>query len=252
MRPSRHLNLNSSERPLPERWFERVLLLLLGLVSGVLVSCGGSAEPAAYYLSHHPEDHSARPLRHFPVARQGNLTAWVTSDHVRSSQNWLYAPDDIVPKYKIVGQIRAKDMPEESKGRASGLNFSKSKGPTVATIPPKYLKHDGSFLIVKGYDGPLYELWTGKEGKGQMFTGKGGWVPVTLKQEGVKTWVYSQVNIGGWSGYPVVVGDPAKPDFVVGAMWYRVDANHRIGGTTSSLLLKKWLAKLEFAKFAKE
>jgi len=242
----------SPQNKLLWRVAQRIALPLLGLMSGVLVSCGGSSEPAAYYLSHHPEDHAARPLRHFPVARQGNLTAWVTSDHVRSSQNWLYAPDDIVPKYKIVGQIRAKDMPEESKGRVSGLNFSKAKGPTVATIPPKYIKHDGAFLIVKGYDGPLYELWTGKEGKGQMYTGKGGWVPVALKQDEIQTWVYSQANIGGWSGYPVVIGDPAKPDFVVGAMWYRVDANHRIGGTTSGRLLEKWLSKLEFAQFIKE
>ncbi|MDA7533951.1 hypothetical protein N8576_00690 [bacterium] len=199
--------------------------ILISFCFGFLASCGRSPESKAYFLSHHPLDKSARPLRHYPVARQGELTAWITSDHVKSSQSWLFAPNDNIPKYPIVGQIRAKDMPERT-------------------------KHDGSFLVVSGYEGPLYDFWLGSEGEGQMFTGNGGWVPVVLWDDSkARTWVRSQNPIGGWSGFPVVIGDPSNPDAIVGAMWYRANQDHRIGGTTSSRLLKSWILKLDLEQF---
>ena len=65
----------------------------------------------------------------------------------------------------------------------------------------------------------------------------------------MNTWVYSKKNIGSWSGYPVVIGDPASPDAIVGAMWYRRNDNHRMGGVTSSVFLKGWLERLNFSDF---
>lgn len=201
--------------------------VLAVFLASLLTSCGGPSGPVAYYLSHHPDDHKSRPLRHYPVARQGKLTAWVTSDHVRTPENWLYAPGDPVPKYPIVGRIRAESMPAA-------------------------VKHDGAFLIVSGYKGPLYDLWEGTTADGRLFTGPGGWVSVWLEQKpGVNTWVYSKKKIGGWSGYPVVIGDPAKPEAVVGAMWYRHNQKQQMGGTTSSRFLKKWLGRLDFSDFVK-
>jgi hypothetical protein len=208
------------------------LAALFCIITGLLVSCGGgvndtSSGPKAYYLSHHPDDKKARQLRHYPVARQGNLTAWVTSNHVGKAVTWLYEPGNPVPKYPIVGKIMARHMPAPS-------------------------KHDGSFLIVRGYNGPLYDLWTGSKGEGQLFTGK-DWVPVKLEQlPGVNTWVLSKQPIGGWSGYPVVIGNPAKPDAIGGAMWYRHNKNLKLGGTTASRFLKAHLAKLRFEDFVRD
>ncbi|MDF1712182.1 MAG: hypothetical protein P1U90_08080, partial [Akkermansiaceae bacterium] len=134
--------------------------LVFGLFALILTSCAPSTSsslPPSYYLSHHPADTKSRQLRHYPVARQGNLTAWVTSGHVKTSTKSLFSPGDPSPKHPIVGNIGPKDMPADA-------------------------KHDGAFLVVSGYNGPIFNLWDGLSGEGKLFTGKGGWVPVKLSQ----------------------------------------------------------------------
>ncbi len=191
----------------------------------LLTGCG-SGPPPSYFLSHPPNTPS-REHRHYPVARQGDLTAWLASDHVPPRGKWLFAPGDPAPRHPIVGIIRAKAMP-------------------VTT------KHDGAFLVVSGYDGPLFDLWEGTEAYGQVYTGRAGWIPVhILQQESVNTWVKvpSPRKIGGWSGNPVVIGDPERPEAIAGAMWYRSNTQPWLGGTTSPRMLKKWLGRLRLADF---
>ncbi len=192
----------------------------------LLASCAPHPPPS-YFLSHHPDDTRSRPLCHYPVARQGNLTAWLTSDHVQPAGGWLYLPGDPNPKYRIVGTIHSGAMPEA-------------------------VKHDGSFLIVAGYEGPLFELWQGTDAEGRLFTGPDGWIPVHLHQDdAVNTWlkVPRRRAVGGWSGFPVVIGDPAHPDAIAGAMWYKSNTEPRLGGTTSTRMLQRWLGRLKLADF---
>lgn len=216
---------SSKRRAVARAFFGR----LLGAACAIgVAACGPGADPS-YRLSHHPADTAARPLRHYPVARQGDLTAWLASDHVLPSGKWLYAPDDPTTRYRIVGVIRAKDMPQAT-------------------------KHDGAFLLAEGYDGPLFELWQGREAEGRLFNGDGRWIRVRLHQDdAVNTWVAVSRphQIGGWSGYPVVIGDPARPQAVAGAMWYRRNDNARIGGATSTRMLGRELGRLRFADFAR-
>jgi hypothetical protein len=182
---------------------------------------------SSYFLSHHPDDTRSRPLCHYPVARQGDLTAWLTSDHVKPAGDWLYIPGDPNPKHRIVGTIHASAMPEMA-------------------------KHDGSFLIVSGYEGPLFELWQGTESKGSLFAGADGWIPVHIQQaDAVNTWirVSRQRSVGGWSGFPLVIGDPDRPEAIAGAMWYKSTIEPTLGGTTSTRMLRRWLGKLKFADF---
>lgn len=198
-------------------------------LGGLLPGCGGGGAPElAYHLSHHPADSSSRQLRHYPVARQGDLTAWLTSDHVSPSQKWLFHPDDPNPRYPIVGTIRAGDMPHG-------------------------VKHDGAFLIVSGYGGPLFELWEGEAADAWIFTGKGGWLAAKITQlDGVvNSWVRvpEGKQIGGWSGYPVVIGDPRQPEAIAGAMWYKSNTNPELGGATSTRMLKAKLEGLRFRDF---
>ena len=205
--------------------------LLLACAPALLVSCAGGGGKAAYYLSPPPGTMPARPLRHYPVARQGNLTAWLTSDHVIPSSQWMYAPDSSGTKHPIVGLIRASQMPA---GR----------------------EHDGCFLLVEGYDGPLYELWQGQEADGWLHTGgPSGWIRARLVQEdAVNTWVVVSLphRIGGWSGYPVVVGEnPEVPVAVAGAMWYKSNTVSTAGGATSTRMLREQLARLRFRDFVK-
>ena len=195
-------------------------------------SCSGpsSSTPPSYFLSHRPENTNTRMLRHYPVARQGDLTVWLTSDHVWPSEKSLFSPDDPSKTYPIVGKIRAKDMPQAA-------------------------KHDGAFLVASGYDGPLFDLWEGGMADVLIFTGRGGWVPAKLNQtESVNSWVrlYGGRQVGGWSGYPVVIGDPNKPDAVAGAMWYKSNTEPQLGGVTSTRMLKAELKKLRFADFVRK
>jgi hypothetical protein len=214
------LNSLQSMKPL----FRAVLGAVIGLL---LTACAKQASQPSYFLSYSPEEYRKRQPIHYPVARQGNLTAWLTSDHARSGGKSLYAPGDPVPKYPIVGVIPAAAMPTKT-------------------------KHDGSFLIVSGYQGPLFELWEGTYARGQVFTGDGGWIPVEIhQQEAVNTWVRvpRPHRIGGWSGHPVVIGDPARPDAIAGAMWYKSNKKVVEGGAASTRMLKKWLEKLRFEDF---
>jgi len=205
---------------------KRSFLLSSIALAGLLInSCGKSTRVPAYYLSQHPDDKRSRQLRHYPVARQGNLTAWVTSDHVGQAAKWLYKPENPEPAHPIVGKIRSKHMPADT-------------------------KHDGSFLIVRGYQGPLFKLWDGERGEGLLYNGR-NWQPIWLEQgeNGVNTWVYSKTKIGSWSGFPVVIGDPIEPEAIAGAMWYRDNTNPYMGGATSSSFLANWLNKLKFENF---
>lgn len=198
--------------------------------AGLLLASCGNQNPPAYFLSQPPEDTTSRPLRHYPVARQGDLTAWLTSDHVSPACDWLYSPGDSNPKYPIVGIIRSDSMPEAA-------------------------KHDGSFLVVSGYGGPLYPLWQGSDGEGLLFTGKDGWIPIAIRQdESVNSWVRVSPgrSIGGWSGFPVVIGKPNHPDAIAGAMWYKSNTEPTLGGAASTRMLQRWLGKLRFADFVKK
>jgi hypothetical protein len=200
-----------------------------GACASLLLAACAPHRPPSYHLSHHPDDTHSRPLRHYPVARQGNLTAWLTSDHVMPASDWLYAPGDPNPKYRIVGTIRASAMPERA-------------------------KHDGSFLVVAGYEGPLYELWQGTDGEGRLFIGPEGWIPVRLHQDdAVNTWlkVSPRRKIGGWSGFPVVIGNPDQPEAIAGAMWYKSNTEATHGGTTSTRMLRRWLGRLRLADYVK-
>ena len=117
---------------------------------------------------------------------------------------------------------------------------------------PEAAPHDGAFLVVSGYDGPVFGLWEGTESPGRLFTGS-GWLPVQLKQEeAVNTWVRvsRSQQIGGWSGFPVVIGDPASPEAIAGAMWYRSNIDAGMGGAASTRMLKRWLGRLRLADFA--
>jgi hypothetical protein len=203
----------------------RPVHLLLCAACGLLgASCGSLSKPA-----YHVTRHGGSELPRYPVARQGNLTAWLASDHVSPGGEWLYAPGEETPKYRIVGIIKATAMPEA-------------------------VKHDGSFLVVAGYEGPIFPLWEGKEAQGWLFTGKAGWLGVRLHQgQVVNTWVAvaEPHRIGGWSGNPVVIGDPDHPDAVAGVMWYKSNVEPTLGGTTSTRMLKRWLGKLRLADFVK-
>jgi len=202
-----------------------VLCAALGVL---LTSCGNQAQPS-YFLSHSPAATSGRQLIHYPVARQGDLTAWLTSDHARAGGKWLYAPGDPAPRHPIVGVIRASSMPATT-------------------------KHDGAFLIVSGYQGPLFELWEGTHANGRVFVGSGDWIPVEIhQQESVNTWVRVSRphKVGGWSGYPVVIGDPAQPEAIAGAMWYKSTKQATLGGAASTRMLKKWLGILRFEDYVK-
>lgn len=200
--------------------------LTVGLLLG---ACGSQAtlHAPSYFHSYHPDDTKSRRMSHYPVARQGALTAWLASDHVIPPSKWLYAPGEPEQRLPVVGVIRARSMPERT-------------------------AHDGAFLVVSGYDGPLYDLWEGTEANGRMFTGRGGWQPVQLRQgEAVNTWVKASRRqaIGSWSGFPVVIGDPAHPEAIAGAMWYKSNTEPTLGGVTSTLMLKRWLGRLRLADF---
>jgi|GEM_PF-6128913 len=204
--------------------------LLICAVAAMLVSgCGHHGTPS-YYQCHHPDDTTSKPLLFYPVARQGNLTAWLTSDHVNPVADWLYSPGDPHPKYHIVGRIHSASMPEAA-------------------------KHDGSFLIVTGYDGPLFDLWEGTDAEARLFTGReGGWIHVGIHQEhAVNTLVTvsRQHPIAAWSGFPLVIGDPDHPQAIAGAMWYKSNLDPTLGGVTSTRMLKRWLAKIRLADFVK-
>lgn len=206
------------------RFFQCATAALLFAACGV----GTRSHPPAYLLSSPPGPSAGRKLIHYPVARQGKLTAWLTSDHVLPNSKALYSQDDPTPKFPIVGVIRAKSMPELA-------------------------KHDAALLIVEGYDGPLFDLWLGSEAEGRLFIGRDrGWIPVTLHQDdSVNTWVtVSRPNkIGGWSGFPVVIGDPNRPEAVAGAMWYKSTINAVHGGAASTRMVHDWIGKLRFAEF---
>lgn len=206
----------------------RMRLMLSTALCLLLTACAGHGPPS-YFLSHHPADTHSRQLRHYPVARQGDLTAWLTSDHVKPNSEWIYSPEDPNPKYPIVGNIPASAMPQPA-------------------------KHDGAFLIVRGYDGPLFELWQGTDAEVRIFTGSGGWIGAIIHQEDyVNAWlkVSPRHSIGGWSGYPVVIGDPDHPVAIAGAMWYKSNKEPRLGGVTATRMLKRELAKLRFADYVK-
>ena len=209
--------------------------LLLALVSSLFLlnSCSVIAPgvaPSAAYPSYDPTQGKSVPLRHYPVGRQGNLTAWLTSDHRMSSGDYLYNPKDPSIRHRIVGRIRASSMKEA-------------------------VNHDGAFLLTNDYNGPIYPLWEGAEGKGLLYGGETiGWIPVDLYHKpGVNIWVASgrAQKIGFWSGFPVVVGDPANPEAIAGAMWYRTNKNHHLGGATSPRMLKSWLGRLDFKDYVK-
>lgn len=203
--------------------------VLIAAAAGLLLASCAARNPPAYFLSHSPDDTVSRPLRHYPVARQGKLTAWLTSDHVKPAGNWLYTPGDRNPKYRIVGIIPSGAMPEAA-------------------------QHDGSFLVVDGYDGPLFELWQGTDADGRLFTGADGWIPAHFHQDNaVNTWVTvsRHRSIGGWSGFPAVIGDPEHPDAIAGAMWYKSNTEPRLGGTTSTRMLKRWLGSLKLEDYVR-
>ena len=198
--------------------------ILLALITSLLFlnSCSSAVSSAAYHSKNSVDQ---RGLRHYPVGRQGKLTAWLTSNHRMSDGDFLYNPKDTNTRHRIVGRIRASAMKEAA-------------------------KHDGAFLLTNDYTGPIYPLWEGSEGKGLLYTtGSKGWIPVNLNQEpGVNIWIATRSSdpIGAWSSFPVVIGDPAKPESIAGAMWYRSNANRHLGGAASPRMLKKWLNRLDF------
>ena len=208
--------------PLRLLTFVALIAVLLGLVSCAPAPVG------ACYLSHDPVDTSGPALCHYPVARQGKLTAWLTSNHRQAAGEWLYAPNDASIRHHIIGIIRAPAMPSRP-------------------------QHDGAFLLTSDYTGPIYSLWCGTESKGLMYGGpEEGWLQVSLHQDKVvNTWVKrpGRLEIGQWSGYPVVIGDPARPEAVAGAMWYRSNSDPSWGGATSTRLMKYWTEHLRFADF---
>ena len=139
----------------------------------------------------------------------------------------MYVPGDPNPKHRIVGTIPSGAMPEQA-------------------------KHDGSFLLVSGYDGPLFPLWQGTEAKGHVFTNSGDWIPIRLHQgNAVNTWIQiaRRRPVGGWSGFPLVIGDPNAPEAIAGAMWYKSNIHPDQGGATSTRMLARWLGRLKFTDF---
>ncbi len=207
---------------------------LLTLVAPVAVSLGllacAPAPTPACFMSHHPAATNVPELCHYPVARQGKLTAWLTSDHRRKADDWLYSPQDPSLRHRIVGVIPTQAMPSKP-------------------------QHDGAFLLTADYDGPIFPLWEGTEAEGLMYSGRTqGWLPVKLYQgKAINTWVKlpGRLTIGPWSGYPVIIGEPAQPQFVAGAMWYRSNTHESEGGAASTRLLKAWLGRLRFEDFVK-
>lgn len=204
-----------------------ILLAAISAAQLGLISCV-SRPVSACYPSHPPSVTTGVALCHYPVARQGKLTAWLTSNHRPKGGDWLYAPNDPSIRHRIVGMIGANAMPSN---------------------PP----NDGAFLLTSDYSGPIFPLWEGKEASGLLYGGfDEGWIPVALHQADViNTWVKMPGRriVGGWSGYPVVIGDPAHPDFVAGAMWYRANDDGNFGGATSTRLMKYWVEHLRFADF---
>jgi hypothetical protein len=200
-----------------------VPLLGFSCAPGPIEACFSSSYPG---VSHGPD------LRHFPVARQGSITAWLTSDHRRKGGDWLHAPDGSGTRHRIVGEIRAAAMP---------VGFA----------------HDGAFLLTDSYQGPVFPLWEGRQAEGRLYTGREtGWVPVMLYQESarsVNTWLRlpGGMKAGGWSGHPLVIGSPSQPTAVAGAMWYKSTADPSLGGATSTAMLRECLRRLDFASFVK-
>lgn len=203
-------------------------LVLLAVVPFV-ASCGPKSVGACFSSSY-PGVNRGPELFHFPVARQGAITAWLTSDHRRKAGDWLHAPDGSGTRHRIVGEIRASDMP-------------------VGTA------HDGAFLLTDTYEGPVFPLWDGQQADGRLYTGSGtGWVSVTLYQESdrcVNTWLRlpGGMKAGGWSGYPMVIGSPSQPTAVAGAMWYKSTSDPSLGGATATAMLRRWVRLLDFSSF---
>ena len=69
--------------------------------------------------------------------------------------------------------------------------------------------------------------------------------------DAVNTWikVSPRRSVGGWSGFPVVIGDPNRPEAVAGAMWYKSTINAVHGGAASTRMVHDWIGKLRFAEF---
>jgi hypothetical protein len=204
----------------------KLMLLVVTLFS---VSCAPGPMEACFSSSY-PGANQGPDLRHFPIARQGSLTAWLTSDHRRKGGEWLHAPDGSGRRHRIVGEIRASDMPVGS-------------------------AHDGAFLLTDTYEGPVFPLWDGQQADGRLYTGsRTGWVSVTLYQESdrcVNTWLRlpGGMKAGGWSGYPLVIGSPSQPTAVAGAMWYKSTSDPSLGGATATAMLRRWLQLLDFSSF---
>lgn len=206
------------------RWLK---LAAAAIASTAAVSCVPMETPACY-SSYDPAVKTGPALRHYPVGRQGNLTAWLTSDHRMAASDWLYSPGKGAIRHRIVGKIHASAMPSRP-------------------------MHDGAFLLTADYHGPIYPLWEGTEGTGYLYAGfENGWLPVKLYQGNViNTWVQlpGKMQVGGWSGFPVVIGKPAHPEAIAGAMWYRSNSEPSAGGATSTRLLKHWLGRIRFADY---
>jgi hypothetical protein len=105
----------------------RLVLFIATLFSA---SCASGSKEACFSSSS-PGANQAPDLRHYPVARQGSITAWLTSDHRRKGGGWLLAPDGSGTRHRIVGEIRAAAMPV---GCA----------------------HGGAFLLTDTYHGPVF------------------------------------------------------------------------------------------------
>jgi hypothetical protein len=207
--------------------------MLAKLVLVAVMLSGVSCEPKTVgcsYSSSDPGVIQGAEFLHFPVARQGAITAWLTSDHRRKGGDWLHAPDGSSTRHRIVGEIRARDMP-------AGV------------------AHDGAFLLTDTYEGPVFPLWKGREAEGRLYTGReAGWVSVALYQESercVNTWLRlpGGMKAGGWSGHPIVIGNPSNPSAVAGAMWYKSTLDPSLGGVTSTAMLFHRLQQLDFSRF---
>lgn len=206
----------------------KLVLLVVPLLG---FSCA-PGPPEACFPSTTPGMTTGPELRHFPVARQGTITAWLTSDHRRKGGDWLHAPDGSGERHRIIGEIRAAAMPVGH-------------------------PHDGAFLLTDSYQGPVFPLWEGRQAEARLYAGREhGWVPVMLYQESarsVNTWLRlpGGMKAGGWSGHPLVIGDPSRPEAVAGAMWYKSTADPTLGGATSTAMLRQCLRRLDFASFVR-